>query len=63
MTRLSQLARIMQAAILDIEEDGDPFGDQRWRTAREIPAHIKARADEEWNAMDARGNLPEGWKP
>ena len=23
---------------------------------------LKRRADAEWNAMDARGNLPDGWQ-
>lgn len=26
-----------------------------------ITPEVKARADAEWDAMDARGNLPEGW--
>lgn len=30
--------------------------------AGEISERSKRRADAEWNAMDAQGNLPDGWE-
>lgn len=37
-------------------------GAEDWHTRRPpTPEHIKRRAAAEWAAMDARGNLPEGW--
>lgn len=46
----------------DLDDDSDAEGWQRWRMSHIITPEIKARADAEWEAMDERGNLPEGWE-
>ena len=40
---------------------GEPIAPEDAFTRVVIPPHIKRRADAEWEAMDERGNLPEGW--
>jgi hypothetical protein len=40
---------------------GEPIAPEDSFVRVDIPAHIKRRADAEWEAMDAQGKLPEGW--
>jgi hypothetical protein len=45
------------AGLVEPVDDGALFG----RPQDHVTAEDKARAAAEWDAMDARGRLPEGW--
>jgi hypothetical protein len=63
--KIKQQARILSATFDEMIASpfgGEPITPEDAYTRVDVPAHIKRRAAAEWEAMDAQGNLPEGWK-